>query len=44
MGRFTGCTLGEAIPTGATVRVTAAVSIYGHKGQVKQLFLSRLSK
>ncbi|MCG3209027.1 MAG: hypothetical protein FOGNACKC_02643 [Anaerolineae bacterium] len=43
---FSGCQLASVIPAGATVRVTAVVGIYGHKdkGQLKQFFLSRLSK
>ncbi len=44
--QFSGCQLGSSIPSGATIRVTAVVGIFGHKdqGQLKQLFLSRLSK
>ena len=44
--QFSGCQLGSSIPAGATIRVTAIVGIFGHKdqGQLKQLFLSRLSK
>ncbi|UCD99351.1 MAG: tandem-95 repeat protein [Chloroflexota bacterium] len=44
--QFSGCQLGSSIPSGATMRVTAVVGIFGHKdqGQLKQLFISRLSK